>query len=80
MLRPSVQRIGPLFPILCPAKAQVVEILANVGYSQITPDVVPMGVFQDAADDPGLVERRAVTKNGADFVVRDFIVPEKYGR
>lgn len=77
MVHPLLQRIGPQLLVLGAPKAQVFEVCADVSHCQITPDIVPPGVSEDAADDPGFFERRATTKKDVDLLVRDLVVPEE---
>ena len=76
---PPVQRVGPQLSILGAAEAQVLKVLADIVRRQVAPDVVPLGIFQDAGDDPGLLHRATVAQYVADLFVADVIIPEEIG-
>ena len=59
------------------AKAQVLEILTDVGYRQIAPDVIPFGIFQDAGDEPSLLKWATAAQDAVDFLFIKIVIPQE---
>jgi hypothetical protein len=61
------------------AEANVWEAIPNVGHGKIAPDVAPLGVLEDAPNDPGFFGWAAVMHQIAHLFLADVIVPKEVG-
>ena len=55
------------------------EAISNIGHGKVAPDVVPLGVLEDAPDNPCLLSGVVAVHQVAYLVLADIIVPKEIG-